>query len=305
MRFSMHPSQRPALFISIFAACLLLWAASPRPAHAQGRRLAVLVGIEHFQDLAITDLQYTHRDVSMMKSWLLDPGGGGFRPEDIRVLLNSRATLDNLVSLCDSLIQHTTPDDMVLIYISSHGFFTDDKGGMGVALHDSKSVGFGPDGPILQRSTTLTSSFVKCLLERLPAGRRILIADLCHSAKVADGIDWTCDLRGRPVYAAHHDKLKGTSIHQGPGGQVTVIAASCQSRQKAWESRELGSSIFTYYLVRGLKNEKGDLMRAFAFAKQQTQRQANDEKGHAQIPMLMRYPAHAKLDLSAAGIALR
>lgn len=299
MSFSKNTGQCPVILLLIVAVSLLLAAAAPRQVMAgQGRRLALLIGIEHFQDLAINDLQYTHRDVEMMKNWLLDSKGGGFQPDDVRVLLDSRATLENLVLLSDSLIQNTTSDDMVLIYISSHGFFTDDTGNMGVALYDSKSVGLGSEGPILKRATTLTSSFVKCLLERLPAGRRILIADLCHSAQVADGIDWTCDLRGEAIYAPPKDELKGTTIQKGSSGQVTVIAASCQSRQKAWESRELGASIFTYYLVSGLKNEKGDLVRAFAFARRRTQRQANDEKGHQQIPMLMRYPAHAKLDLS-------
>ena len=299
--------QKPGLgriIASLLLACLLLLgAASPQQAAAAGRRLALLVGIRHFADLAISDLQYTHRDVEMIKDWLLDPTGGGFRPQDIRVLLDSQATLDNLVALSDSLIQNTTPDDMVLIYISSHGFFTNDTGNMGVALYDSESVGLGSDGPILKRATTLTSSFVKCLLERLPAGQRIIIADLCHSAQVAEGLDWVCDLRGQAIYGPEKDVLKGASLEKGLQGQVTVIATSCQSRQKAWESRELGSSIFTHFLVQGLRNENGNLVRAFEFAKGRTQRQANDEKGRLQIPKLMRYPAQAKLSLAPLGNA--
>lgn len=58
-----------------------------------GTTRAVVVGISDYQDPAIPDLQFAHRDAEAFAAWLKSPAGGGVPEENIILLINQKATL--------------------------------------------------------------------------------------------------------------------------------------------------------------------------------------------------------------------
>ncbi len=251
------------------------------PAGAEdGRRLALLVGVGSFGDRALPDLDYAHRDVSLVRNWLLDPQGGGFAPGDVRVLLDEQATRAGVLAAAEAMARRAGPEDLVLLYFSSHGFYTQDQV-VGIVCHDTRPTGqTGPQGgPIVERGTALTRDDLYAYLARLQSRQRVVIVDACHSADLTE-----------PERPAQRDD---TPPRDERG--ITLVLASCLQAQRAWESNELGASIFTYFILEGLKVNGGDLVRAFLHAQRETERQAQCEKGWCQTPYIIMLPSQGKL----------
>lgn len=280
IRLGRHLGERTV----VLALGVLLFLALAGPAAAQGRRLALLVGIGAFASGALPDLEYAHRDVSLVRSWLLDPMGGGFAARDVTVLQDDQATKAGILAAAAAMARRAEPDDLVLLYFSSHGFYTQDQV-VGIVCHDTRPTGqTGPQGgPIVERDSTLTRDDLYTFLDGLKARRRVVIVDACHSA------DLTEPERAPAREDAPHRDQRG----------ATLVLASCLQAQRAWESNELGASIFTYFILEGLRANGGDLVRAFLHAQRETERQAQCEKGWCQTPYLIMLPSQGSLFLGA------
>lgn len=266
-----------ALAVGVFF-CLFL----ADPAAAQGGRLALLVGIGSFASGALPDLDYAHRDVALVRGWLLDPQGGNFAARDVTVLEDGQATKAGILAAAAAMARRAQPDDLVLLYFSSHGFYTQDQV-VGIVCHDTRPTGqTSPQGgPIVERETTLTRDDLYAYLADLQARRRVVIVDACHSADLTE-----------PDRALARDD---TPPRDQRG--TTLVLASCLQAQRAWESNELGASIFTYFILEGLRASGGDLVRAFLHAQRETERQAQCEKGWCQTPYLIMLPSQGRLVL--------
>ncbi|MFH1059980.1 MAG: caspase family protein [Pseudomonadota bacterium] len=268
---------------AVMALGVLLLLALAVPAQA-GRGLALLVGVGRFADPALPDLTYAGQDVDMVRTWLADPLGGGFAQGDITVLRDGQATRTAVQAAIARLAAAAGPNDLVLLYFSSHGFYTQEQV-VGIVCHDTHTTGaFSAQGsPIVDRSTALTRDDLYGFLRDLPARQRAVIVDACHSAELTEPLD---------------QALPGSLTAEDPPGwpsRVTLVLASCLEAQKAWESKELGGSIFTYFLLEGLRANGGDLVGAFQHAKRQTEQQAQCEKGWCQTPTIVMLPADGRL----------
>lgn len=269
---------------AVLALGVLLLLALAIPAQA-GRGLALLVGVGRFADPALPDLDYAGQDVEMVRSWLVDPLGGGFAQGDITVLRDGQATRAAVQAAIARLSAAAGPDDLVLLYFTSHGFYTQEQV-VGIVCHDTHTTGaFSAQGsPIVDRSTALTRDDLYGFLQDLPAQQRAVIVDACHSAELTEPL-------------APEPSEQAFAAEDPPGGpsRVTLVLASCLEAQKAWESKELGGSIFTYFLLEGLRGNGGDLVGAFQHAKRQTEQQAQCEKGWCQTPTIVMLPADGRL----------
>ncbi len=280
---------RPHLAWALLLAALLAAGAAPplaAQAEAPPRRLALLVGLGSFDDSSFPDLAYAGNDVDRLGQWLASSEGGGFKPQNIQVLKDRQATRAAILARAEELVRASRPQDMVLLYFSTHGFLTPDKV-VGIVAYDSQATkGSGPFGsPLVRRDSVLTRADLYDFLERLPAKRRAVIVDVCHGGQLLgqEGDAWT------PASPAAE-----------PPAKTTLILASCLGSERAWESKELKASIFTHYLLEGLNQSRGDLVAAFAHARAQTERQAVCEKDTCQTPYLVESPPGSGLVLSPA-----
>lgn len=288
---SRRPAHAPRIWLAAILLLALLAAPGPAPAKEPGRRLAVVLGVSSFADWSIPNLETARHDALAMAAWLRDPTGGGFAPADVSVLLDGQATRQNIMAAMDRLAAEARPQDLVFIYMSTHGLFTADQV-LGIVCHDSQATGqITEQGPVIQSGTVLTKALLHEFLGRLKARRRAVVVDVCYGQAAL----------GRPPAPQASPGAKGCDPgeHLPPAssdpGAATLILVSSARSQRSWESSELGASIFTHYLLQGLRLHHGDLRSAFFHARTRTILHARREKGHRQEPYLVAVPGHANL----------
>jgi uncharacterized caspase-like protein len=290
-----------ATFLTLLVL-IILAAAGQTSAWAQGRSLALVVGISNYQDRAFEALNYAASDARRMAAYLMDPKGGGLKLHDVTLLLNQQATKANIQSHTRRIVRESRPQDTVVLYFSGHGAHTDDSG-TGIVCYDSRSISIDPRlGPIALADSILVKEDLRLFLNKLKAGKRAVIMDVCYSAQSTEG--FAHKPRKNGGYPPESEAESGPDPAAGPGSgedQVSLILASCQGGERAWESRHLGASIFTYYLIKGLKIFKGDLAEAFYYSQERTQNQASQEKGWCQIPYMIWQPSWNRLIIAPPG----
>jgi hypothetical protein len=139
---------------------------------------------------------------------------------------------------------HTKAEDTLVFYYSGHGIPAPD-GDMCLASSE-----INPDDPYRRG---FSSYELTRLIQNSNSIRIVTILDCCYSgaAKISKGIE---DAAARIGTAAIQDKAR---ILQQPQGEGKCLLAASQAAQEAYGLKEHDHSIFTYYLLEGLRgNEK-------------------------------------------------
>ncbi len=286
----------------LLAALFFMLGTPPSQAWSRGQRFALVVGVASFQDSAFEPLRYAASDARQMAAYLADPKGGGFKPQDITLLLNEQATKAEILHQTRLIVAKSQPQDTVLLYFSSHGAYTQEREAS-IVCHDSRATKHeGRFGPIVEASSVLSRDNLYRFLRYLPARKRAVVVDVCHGAEATVGLAYQPPkLDGFPPDS---EAETGPDQAAGPGAgedQVTLIMTSCLGRERAWESRQLGASIFSYYLLKGLRLHNGDLVEAFYYAQDLTRSQSTQEKGWCQMPYMVQHPPWQRLILGPPG----
>jgi len=92
------------------------------PLYAANNKLALLVGISEYH---VKPLSGPLNDVNAVKSALTKHWD--FKEKNIEILLNKRATKDNIIKSIKNLYTISKPGDLVFIYLSGHGTSASDK----------------------------------------------------------------------------------------------------------------------------------------------------------------------------------
>jgi len=102
------------------------------------RRLALIVGINQYQDTTFQPLQFAEQDARAIAQWLVNEKGGQWAPADVQFVQGVHATHTLIESLIKQLcLSMAGPDDLVLIYFAGHSFL-DERSGIGcLALADT------------------------------------------------------------------------------------------------------------------------------------------------------------------------
>lgn len=100
---------------------------------------ALVVGVGKFQDSKIPELKYASKDARDFRDFLVKEAN--FAPDHVRLLLDEQATQRRVLSELGNkfLARVAKPDDLVVIYCSSHGSpaQADIRGDSFVVAHDS------------------------------------------------------------------------------------------------------------------------------------------------------------------------
>jgi formylglycine-generating enzyme required for sulfatase activity len=152
---------------------------------------ALLVGINRYKNRSADSwLRYANHDVLALKQMLVDHYG--FEPENITVLTDEKATLENIRRALAALSspRRVEKNDRVLIFFSGHG--------QTVKLPNSgQEMGFllptdadpldpsSPEDPSPYQSSCLAMDFLWTQLRSIPAKHVLLLADACYSGLLA------------------------------------------------------------------------------------------------------------------------
>jgi tetratricopeptide (TPR) repeat protein len=230
---------------------------------------AVIVGISKFENPDL-NLHYPSKDAEDFYKYLTTKGN--FAKDHVKLLVDENATRQNILTLVgDKWLPHVAnPDDLVVIYISSHGSSSEmDSEGVNYLLaYDSNVDSLYSSGLAMQDLT-------RTIKARVHSDRVVMILDACHSGAAtpdSKGIE-----RGGNVNAA--------AIAQGTG---QLVISSSAPDQVSWESKKDENSVFTKYLMEGLaqKGDKTTLEDAFQFMKDKVQQEVLAERGVLQTPVL-------------------
>jgi hypothetical protein len=235
---------------------------------------ALVIGISQFSDQAI-DLKYAAKDAKDFAEYLIKEGN--FAPDHVRLLLNEKATRENILSqLGDKWLPRVAgPDDLVVIYVSSHGSPSQaDVAGVNylVAYNTDKNSLLATGIPI--RDMT---SMVK---DRIHSDRVVLIMDACHSGAAVESEG---ELASKGLFRVTN--FSADEIFQGCG---QLVICSSQPNQVSWESKEYPNGVFTHYLLEGLRKDgtRTTLADACQFMKDHVQNEVYKDRGALQTPVL-------------------
>jgi metacaspase-1 len=188
---------------------------------------ALLVGVGKYQ-MPNNDLPGIDADISSMKDVAERLG---FRPSQVKVLLDEQATLDNIVNaMNDWLIKGVTPADRVLFYFSGHGSRIADRNGDEPDVMDevlmTHDTGF--HGPYMIRC--LVDDDLGVLLDRIPARMVMVFIDACHSGTVTRTMEINTGERSQEKYYTKFFHYPG--IPEKPVGSRTVSKAALDPSER-------------------------------------------------------------------------
>lgn len=230
---------------------------------------AVVIGVSKFRDSTI-NLRYAAKDAKDFSEYLTTEGN--FQKDHVLLLTDEFATRENiLTALGDKWLPRlANPDDLVLIYVSSHGSPADlDVGGVNyIVAHDTNVDCLYATGIPLQY-------LIEIIRNRVHSERVIMILDTCHSG--AAGVE------SKGLHRVNN--VDAQAIVSGTG---QMVIASSSPSQRSWEGKNYNNSVFTYHLIKALKTggTKATLGAAFETMKENVQEEVLRDRGTLQTPVM-------------------
>lgn len=176
---------------NLMSLVLALLMAIPFAASGQTlpKRIALLVGVGNYTDASMPDLDGPPHDVAALREVLIRRWG--FRPQDIKTLVDGEATRDNIATELAALSRRSAAKDEVLVYFSGHGTsaLDDNISAMGVALPHSTGAFVPADFKLQARSNVKDlmvgrTDLVPVFSALEAAGRSLwVISDSCYSGQ--------------------------------------------------------------------------------------------------------------------------
>ncbi|MEH2255668.1 caspase family protein [Nostoc sp.] len=170
-----------------------------------------------------------------MQQVLVDPEIGGF--DEVKPLINlERQVMEEAIF---SLFANREKDDLVLLYFSGHGI-KDDSGNLYLASCNTRK-----EQEKLVQPTAVAASYVQNTMSDSRSKRQVVILDCCFSGAFSQGM-----------------KVKDDGfipIKQQLGGEGRAILTSSTSTQYSFEHPGFELSLYTHFLIEGLKTGVADL----------------------------------------------
>lgn len=228
---------------------------------------ALIVGISNFKDSSI-NLKYAAKDATDFKNFLVN--SQRFRADHVKLLTDEGATRENIIGMLGEkwLQSHVKADDLVVIYVSSHGSpATSATGGTNfLVAHDTNKNSLAATGIPMQWLTQIVADQVK-------SNRVILLLDVCHSGAA-----------GQKGLTRAGVDARSMSVGNGQ-----MIICSSLADQSSWESRNYENGVFTRRLMEALLNNKDQttLTEAYKQLKVLVEAEVLRDRGELQTPLLV------------------
>ena len=239
---------------------------------------ALIVGISKFHDTSL-NLKYSAKDAQDLYQYLITDGH--FAPDHVKLLVDEQATKVNFLrELGDKWLPRVAgPNDLALIFISSHGSPSQmDREGINyLIMADTDPNSLYATGLPLQ-------DLAQTIKERVHCDRVVVIIDACHSgvATPTKGIV----------------RLNNVNPDELLTGTGQIIVCSSEPSQVSWESARYQNGVFTRELITALHSH-APFIQAFDRMKEQVQAEVLQDRGEMQTPVLKTKWRGAALIISA------
>lgn len=193
---------------------------------------AVLVGIGKYKDPKLNQLELSPKDAQDFHAFLKEREKL-FRKTHIKLFVNEQATRENVTKAIRHDLKPAGKDDVVIIFLSGHGASDPVRTDEFYFLTYDADVGnlFGSALPMN------TSG----LFKGIDSDRLILVSDACHSGGFSGALDKST-AKAADIFFSVFQNLQGR-----------FGFASSRPDEKSWEIKKYGNSIFTHYVIKGLR----------------------------------------------------
>lgn len=232
----------------------------PAAVAADPTAVALVIGIERYRE-ALPKADFAAADARLAAAYFKRVLG--VQDENLALLVDDRATRTDLAKHIEQwLPNHAEKDGKVYVYFSGHGAPDAAKG-------DSYLVPFDAD-PAYIKQTGYSIKSLYAQLAKLPVASVVVVMDSCFSGA-----------GGRSVLAKGARPLVNVKTDVVPA-KMTVISASAGD-QISNSYQEEGHGLFTYFLLKGLK-EKGGFKGAYDYLGPEVSRVARRRYNSDQTP---------------------
>jgi hypothetical protein len=234
---------------------------------------AVVIGIEEYRQ-KLPKADFAVHDAQTVTAYLTKVIG--YPEENVITLTNEHAAYVDLVKYLEKwLPNNVEPDSPVFVYYSGHGAPNPKTGEAYLVPYD------GDPSFIDQTGYPLTRMYDA--LSKLPAKQIIVALDSCFSGA-----------GGRSVLAKGARPLVMNFQNAVPSSSNITVMAAASGEQISSTYDEKGHGLFTYYMLKGIKNE--DVVKRngsiaiddlFSYLKPQVERVARKQYNNEQTPQLI------------------
>lgn len=234
---------------------------------------AVVIGIEQYRQ-KLPNADFAVNDAKLMSEYLIKVLG--YPEENVILLLNDHASHVDMVKYLEKWLPNNVEvGASVFVYYSGHGSPDPRTNGAYLVPFDGDPTFIAETGYSLKRMYNA--------LGKLPAQKIIVALDSCFSGS-----------GGRSVLAAGARPLVMNLPQSSDIPENLTVLAAAAGNQVSSTYREKGHGLFTYYLLKGFKNEdviKQDgsieIDELFKYLKPQVERIARKQYNNEQTPQLI------------------
>jgi hypothetical protein len=253
----------------------------PGPVHA---KYALIVGIGRFRDPKIPILQFPAKDARDLAAVLTDPKYGRFDPANVILLIDEHATRTNILNTLQKIIEKAEEDDLVFVFVSSHGSPHQDGHGM-------KGEGY-----FVTYETTLDNIWLEALnyemfshyISLLKARRKVTFLDTCFSGQTPQP--------GAKALFIEASGVEASTARLFLSGEGSYVITSSKADERSFESEDLQNGYFTHFLVQALRSgDPPTLKEIFGNLSRNVPAAVSRDKGQPQHPQML--PANGSGDL--------
>lgn len=289
---------------------------SAAPLKPVADKWALVVGISNFKDPSI-NLRFAAKDAMDFRNYLIFEAN--FKPDHVKLLTDQNASRDNIVAhLGDKWLRRVSqPDDLVVVYVSSHGTSARKEIGDAnfIVAYETNMSNAVLSGIPMQFFTTGIKDLINC--ERV-----VIIMDVCHGGalrqKSLEAIlhESKSTNDKSPAENAALEKAKIEKLHPGTKalvrnpnmtvgtiggggdglsiGSGQIVLASSEADQVSWESKTYANGVFTRQLIESLrtKGENTSIQQAYRIMRGRVEQEVLRTRAEIQTPVMVQNSWH-------------
>jgi hypothetical protein len=207
------------------------------------QKYALIIGIGTFADKTIPTLRFAAKDARDFAEALKDPLHGHFPRENVTLLMDASATREAILNALQTLFLQAHDDDLVVIYVSSHGSARQQDRGLGgsgyIVTYDSTQQELWNNAIEYQNFAQKTAL--------IKARRKVTFLDTCYSGQASGGAK---------SLEIDDSGLDDRTARMFTSNEGSFVITSSNSTEQSWESIAMQNSYFTHYLIEALNRPK-------------------------------------------------
>lgn len=277
-------------------------------------KYALVMGAGRYQNPMIKPLEFAANDARAFAQFLIREAN--FPPQNVHLFTEEQATRANIKRAMDQIKTKAGPDDLVVVFFSSHGTPPDKFGGVHVVTYDTVVE---PRHRVWE--TAISDEMIKDFVQSVQSRRFIMITDACYSNGAYEKIPGFLPSGGKSL-GVGDDEAYGLTREYGarllgakdlivadaprpslrdtsglPFGKVLIAASG--PNEKSWEDRSVRHGYFTYYFLDGLKRHNTAVQDAFFYARPLVSQRVRQDKQVSQTPQAMATSPNWNIPLTA------